>query len=325
MERITLLDTSVGTTNKGDELIMLCVEEELEELCNDKFVVKASTHLPISNMLQSIGRLPDSLSEIDKSKYKFVCGTNLLQHNMLHRCNQWNIDVFNSKAINGAVCLGVGSTGYSIDKKVKWYTKILYKKVLSDKYIHSVREDKSKVLLDSIGIKSVNTGCVTLWKLKPEFCSQIPTKRSDSVIFTLTDYKKAPEYDRRMIEILKENYTNISFWVQGIYDLDYLESLTDISDIKILNPSVHTYKEALEDDVDYIGTRLHAGIFAMRNRKRAIILSVDDRMESVKGCISNNCISRSMVENLGDKINSSFETRVEINWESIDVWKGQFV
>lgn len=29
MKKITLLDTAVGSTNKGDEIIMQCVKEEL--------------------------------------------------------------------------------------------------------------------------------------------------------------------------------------------------------------------------------------------------------------------------------------------------------
>ena len=77
MERITLLDTSVGSTNRGDEIIMECMKEELKPLLHRYFVLNASTHLSSFTFLQSIFKLPDSANEIFQSKYKFVGGSNL--------------------------------------------------------------------------------------------------------------------------------------------------------------------------------------------------------------------------------------------------------
>lgn len=45
MERVTLLDTSVGTTNLGDEIIMRCFREEMRTFLEKYFVLTAPTHL----------------------------------------------------------------------------------------------------------------------------------------------------------------------------------------------------------------------------------------------------------------------------------------
>ena len=62
-------------------------------------------------------------------------------------------------------------------------------KVLSKKYVHSVRDDAAKELLESMGFKAVNTGCPTLWGLTPAFCANISKKKSNSAIMTLTSYQ----------------------------------------------------------------------------------------------------------------------------------------
>ena len=140
MEKIALLDTAVGSTNKGDEIIRECVKEELGDLLNKYFVMNTPTHLSAFTLLQNIGRLPDSAREISEAKYKFVCGTNLFSRDMIHRCNQWNIGYFNSRPVTGSIFVGVGSNGRN---KINFYTRKLYKKILSKEFIHSVREEKA--------------------------------------------------------------------------------------------------------------------------------------------------------------------------------------
>lgn len=108
MERVTLLDTAIGSTNKGDDIIMRCIEEELFYIFDKYFILKVPTHLSAFNPIECVGKLPDSASEIEKSKYKFVCGTNLLSNNMKHRTNQWDINLMNCKPLLNCVLVGVG-------------------------------------------------------------------------------------------------------------------------------------------------------------------------------------------------------------------------
>ena len=321
MEKITLLDTSVGSTNKGDEIIMKCVEEEMRYLLEQYYVLKVPTHLCSFNAMECLWKLPDSASEIFSSKYKFVCGTNLLSGNMFHRTNQWDINLLNCKPFKESILIGVGGLTNVAD----FYTKKLYQKILSPKYVHSVRDKKAYDLMCSMGLKCINTGCVTMWKLTPEFCEQIPVMKTNKVVFTLTDYKRDAERDTKMIQILRENYEEILFWIQGIHDLEYLQSLTDISDIKIIPPNVQAYENVLNMNVDYVGTRLHAGIFALRHKVRSIIISVDERMDALAEKITENCLLRKDIDKLHEKINSKIITECFLDWDAVKEWKEQFV
>ncbi len=322
MERITLLDTAIASTNKGDEIIMACVEEELHDLLKRYYVMRVPTHLSAFNALECIGKLPDSASEIASSKYKFVCGTNLLSGKMLHRTNQWDIHLWNCRPIKGCILVGVGGSSDHADG----YTKRLYQKVLSKQYVHSVRDQKAYDLVTSLGFKCENTGCVSMWSLTPEFCAEIPKLKQKKVIFTLTDYNKNAKADTALIETVRRNYEEVYFWIQGAHDYEYLQGLTDVSDIRVVGPDVKEYQALLRGgvEIDYVGTRLHAGIFAMRHKIRSIIIQIDARMDAMSNCIPCNCISRNRMESLDEMINSKLQTNVILNWDAIKRWKGQF-
>lgn len=327
MERITLLDTAVGSTNKGDEIIMRCCREELSEICGGYFVLTAPTHLRTISALQGIGALPDSVNEISQSKYKFVCGTNILQSNMLHRSNQWDISLLTCKPFMNSILVGVGGNINLLGGIKGAYTKALYSKLLSSEYIHSVRTKSTAESLEKLGLKAMDTGCVTLWKLVPEFCSKIPRKKADHVVVTLTDYNRNPAGDKALLHIVKKNYEKVFFWPQGIYDDEYLREIDNLDGIEILPPSVDAYEKLLSsgDSLDYIGTRFHGGIFAMRHGIRCIIVTLDDRMTAMQSRVKNNCIARTMLsEELEKKIHSEFETIVDIDIEAISNWKVQF-
>lgn len=325
MKRITLLDTAVGSTNKGDEIIMRCCKEELS--LGGYFVLNAPTHLKTISMLESIGVLPDSANEISRSEYKFVCGTNLLQSNMLHRSNQWDIDLLTCKPFANSILVGVGGHVAEIGGIKGKYTAELYKKVLSHEYIHSVRTKAAEEDLTRLGFKAINTGCVTLWKLSPDFCAGIPKEKGRNAIVTLTDYNRDAEKDRLLLEVVIKNYQKVYFWPQGIYDDEYLRELGFEKDLIVLPADVDAYERVLnnEESLDYIGTRFHGGIFAMRHQKRCIIISLDERMTAMQERIKNNVISRSRIGDQLEKIiQSEFETFVDINLGLIATWKAQF-
>lgn len=325
MGNITLLDTAIGSSNRGDDIIMLSAEDELSNIMRGYFTIHVPTHLRAFSSLECLGNLPDSAREVYNSKYKFVCGTNLLSGNMLKRSNQWNIHYFNVRPICGCVLVGVGASASHAD----WYTQLLYRKVLSSDYFHSVRDKKAYDLISGMGLKCLYTGCVSMWKLTPSFCKLIPTVKRPNVIFTLTDYKRDPEKDKIIISTLRKNYKKIFFWLQGAHDLEYINELTDTSDITMIPSTVKDYSRIFGftqpgDAVDYVGTRLHAGIFAMRHSVRTIIIRVDSRMDEMACCIPNNTIARDDIINLESMILSDLHTECCLDWESIKQWKEQF-
>lgn len=320
MENVLLLDTSVGSLNKGDDIIIQCVRNQLSEKTKNAYVLTLPTHVSPFHWYQ-VARNSNRVQVYSKAKYKFVGGSNLLTMDMLTHFPQWNINLFNYRPLKGSILVGVGA---GQGNKINGYTKMLYKKVLSHEYVHSVRDERTKMFLEEMGFKALNTGCATLWSLTSELCEKIPKTKSDSVIFTLTHHSKDIFNDQLLIDTLNRNYENIFFWIQDAKDLNYLKTLNNINNIKIVPPTIEEYEKILNTDIDYIGTRLHGGIFAMRHKKRAIIISIDERASGMSETYNLNIIDRSELNNLEKMINSEIITDVNINFDVVNEWLEQF-
>jgi polysaccharide pyruvyl transferase WcaK-like protein len=320
MENVLLLDTSVGSLNKGDDIIMKCVKIQLSEITKDKFTLTLPTHLAPFHWYQ-VARKSNRVKIYSDAKYKFVGGSNLLTMDMLTHFPQWNINIFNYRPLKGSILVGVGA---GKGNNITPYTKMLYKKVLSHEYIHSVRDERTKKLVEEMGFKVLNTGCATLWTLTPEFCSSIPKRKSDSVIFTLTHHDKDIINDQLLIDVLNRNYKKIYFWVQDAEDLTYFNTLKNTHSIEIVPPYLEAYEKILNKDVDYIGTRLHGGIFAMRYRKRSIIISIDERAQGMSETYNLNTILRKDLDKLEGMIHTNIRSNVNVNFEVVNRWLQQF-
>ena len=327
MKNIALLNTSIFSFNRGDDIIMESAKKQLKPILKDNFVVEIPTHSPAFHLYEIMnipGKENAFREKLDKIEWKFVCGTNLISKSLLSRKPLWNLNLLESKYLKNCILFGVGAGNIgNIDK----YTAKLLKNVLSGQYIHSVRDEEAKQMIEKIGLKAINTGCPTLWSLTEEHCKKIEKNKSNKVVFTLTDYKKDVEKDQKFIDILNKNYEEIYFWVQGFDDYEYLKTLKNIENINIISPSLEAYDEFLKNnECDYIGTRLHAGIKAMQRYKRTIILVVDNRTRSMKRDYNLNCIEREKIETeLENCINDVIETKVKLNEKNIEIWKGQFL
>lgn len=321
MKKIILFNTAVASPNKGDDIIMDCCKKQLEPILKGNYVLEVPTHTPISHWYQNFAKfnIGDHFKKID---YKFVCGTNLLNANMFLPTPLWNINPFNSKVANGAIAVGAGMGSQSI--KANYYTKKLLRKVLSLDYVHSTRDEKSANFLRSIGLKAINTGCATTWDLSNEFCSTIPDGKSDEVVFTLTDYAQDEQKDKYLINILLKHYNKVYFWIQGIGDLDYLQKIYKGNQIILVDPSLEAYDVILEKRIDFIGTRLHAGIRAMQKKCRTVIISVDNRAEDMKKDINLCVVSRNELDTLETLIYRKMPTQLNIKMENIQKWLSQF-
>ncbi|PYF03254.1 polysaccharide pyruvyl transferase family protein [Ureibacillus chungkukjangi] len=316
MKKITILDTSVGTLNMGDEIIVDSVNRELKKLFKERTMyIKLPTHERISRYSHRI---------INDSNFSFVAGTNLLssKHNLI-RGNQWRINLLDANKFKNVILMGVGWNNYQDNPN--FYTNLVYKKALTEDYFHSVRDSYTKEKLKSIGITNVhNTGCPTMWELTKEHCSGIPKKKAESVVFTLTDYNKNPEKDSKMIEILNKNYNKVYFWIQGSEDYEYVNSLSN--SVIFVNPTLRSYDDLLEsdEDLDYVGTRLHAGIRAMQKKRRSIIIGIDNRALEKQKDFSINVLERDDISNLEVLINNDILTDINLNMDSINAWREQF-
>lgn len=323
MKKILLFDPSQGTQNLGDFIIKDSIDREMKYIYENNFVVRYSTHTPICKWYQLL-KPGYILNYCRTSDYKFICGTNIFKSSLVKINSDWNIGLFSIPFYKEAVAIGCGTEKNS--KVDSIYTKFIYKKILSKNYIHSTRDEKTKKYLESLGLKALNTGCPTMWKLSKEHCKTIPPEKKKNVIFTLTDYKKDKENDQKLINILKKNYEKVYYWVQGTGDFEYFNNFENINNIEIIEPSIEAYKKILENaEIEYVGTRLHAGIFALQHKLRSIIIAVDNRTRDIKETYNIIALERDEIEQKLEKlINSNFKTEININEENIKIWKEQF-
>lgn len=324
---IAILDTSIMSFNLGDQIIMESSRAALKSITKDCFVVNMPTHSPLFHKYEFAVRKADGFREsLNEMQYKFVCGTNLLAKDMKKRKNMWNIHMLDSYFISDFILVGVGTDG--TEKIKNNYTKRLYNKILSHDYIHSVRDEKTKQFLESMGFRAINTGCTTIWPLTLEHCKKIPVKKADEVVFTLTDYGRNINADKELLQIIDAFYQKIYFWPQGIFDMKYLCSISDnnfLEKINIISPSLDAYNSFLESHkCDYVGTRLHAGIKAIQKLKRAVIIGIDNRSKDMSKTYGFKYLPRTNLSELRNIINSEFITRINLDRQKIENFLKQF-
>lgn len=317
MKKILLINPGISSLNIGDEIISDGVKKGIKKLLNSGFITDVSSHLPLSIMYSRA---------IGEQDYKFVCGSNLLKGKMNRLFKQWHISYKDIPLLKGVILVGVGWWQYN--DRPNLYTKVLYKRILSKKYMHSVRDNYTLQQLNKMGIYNViNTGCPTMWSLTKEHCDKISQIKSNSVVFTLTDYNQDLICDRKLVDILLRNYEEVSFWIQGAGDYEYINKVCkdDLRRINIIHSSLEDYDKYLSNnECDYVGTRLHAGIRALQHGKRTIIIAVDNRAKEIERDFNIVCVDRDNYEKIEILINSSWSTKINIPIENINKWKEQF-
>ena len=323
MKKIFMFDTSNSTRNMGDYIINESINREMEKLLINNFVVRTSTHVPVGKWYQKL-KVGGLLKYSIEADYKFLCGTNLFKKTLIKINTDLALNLSTSMFYKNSIAIGCGIEN-NTKRNFNPYTDFVYRKILSKEYIHSTRDERTKKYLNKLGFKAINTGCPTMWMLTDKHCSKIPKDKSDNVIFTLTDYCKDIDNDQKLIDLLVSKYKKVYFWIQGSGDLDYFSSFNNIKDIEIVAPNLESYRKVLEKgNIDYIGTRLHAGIYAMQHFSRSIILIVDNRAHDIKKTYNIVAVNRNDIEQIKKLIDTSFETKIHINEKEINDWKKQF-
>lgn len=323
MNKVALFDTAIGTSNLGDEIIMESCLAALNPLLARSLCIRFGTHIQNYPFWQKYRNFKYEIA--DSCDFKFILGTNLLGNDLLRRIPQWNINIFNTGLYKDCILMGVGTT-YDETKKINLYTKKLYKKILSNTFIHSVRDDFTQRELASIGIRSLNTGCPTLWAFTPEKCRKIPTKKANRVVFTVSGYQDqiCPKNDQIMLDTLQQLYDELYFFVQTWADEDYFKKLAFHKNVKALY-SLQAFKELLEQgDIDYVGTRLHGGIYALQHNVRSLIISIDNRARGFHESNNIPILERADICDLFQILNSEFSVNITRKEKEIGEYLKQF-
>jgi polysaccharide pyruvyl transferase WcaK-like protein len=313
--QVAVLDTSIASENTGDQIIVEAVNSVLKDLFPDAHFVTVPTHERL--FLRSLRLIRDS-------DLAFVAGTNLLASNM--RTNkQWRIGLLESLLVEDLVLFGAGWWQYQ-DPPDR-YTRILLDRVLSEDWTHSVRDAYTEKMLGLAGVEDVmNTSCPTLWPLD-DVDEEEAMEKGQDVVFTLTCYNKAPEHDKHLVRGLLQSYGDVAFWPQQSGDLEYLSRLVGDAgrEIDVLSPHLRSYDSALEEERDYVGTRLHAGIRALTKGNRALIVAIDNRAAEIGEDTGLPTVGREEGEKrLLATIRDPLEVDIRLPGNRIEAWKAQF-
>ena len=327
MKNIVLFDTSMATLNHGDEIIMESFLRNGADLLDGHFVGRFPTHAPCFHFYQQTKHNPRYVF-VKNADHKFICGTNLLSNKMYIPWHFWNVNLLTYHCYEGAVLVGVGSSSFPEGSdRPHWYSKLLFSKILSKKYKHSVRDERTKRIVENIlgPDTAINTGCPTLWGMTKEHCALMPTTKASRVVFTLTDYAIDRVNDQHLIDMLNRQYDEVYFWPQGTRDMKYFQTLSNTESVRVISPSVAAYDRLLnEGDIDFVGTRLHAGIYAMQHKVRSVILAVDNRAVDMAETYNLNVLRRDD-PNLESMLCSEIVTDVNIDEQAIAMFKRQFL
>jgi len=307
-----ILNPSIGTANLGDLIIYDSVYSKLRKIYPDDLFTDFPTQLYTSH---------DAMSSMNERHLLFVSGTNLLSSN-LERIFQWKIHFGHKRLLKNKVVL-MGCGWWQYQGEINKYTADIYKTILSKDVLHSVRDEYTANKLKSIGVNNVvNTSCPTLWNLSPEKCKQIPKSKANEVVTTLTFYHKNSELDKTMLRILSENYSKVYLWIQGMNDFHYYNEINEnFHNIELISPSIEAYNALLEKgSIDYVGTRLHAGVRALQNNIRTLILAVDNRAIEISKDVNLNVIKRENVLEMVNFIDNDYITDIKLPIENIDKW-----
>lgn len=314
--QVVYYDPGLGTLNAGDQIISESARRYLEPLFEDCFSVNLSSHQATSFRYRR---------HLRESRETFVLGSNLLKAGMLFGFRQWDVSLLDTLQISKCVLVGCGWQTYQ--KNVDLYSKSLYRHLLSNERLHSVRDEYTKEKLASFGITNViNTGCATMWGLTPDYCRTIPEDQASDVVVTITDYRKDPEKDASMISQLLKIYDHVYIWPQGNGDETYINDLGFKDKCGLLAPTLAAYDAFLKchTDVDYVGTRLHGGIRALQHGRRTMIIAIDNRAREMGANYGLPVHERDDMSSLTNIVAKPFTTDIRIDEDSINRFLGQF-
>ena len=310
MKRAVLLDTSVASTNIGDQIIMEAVRNELSLPLRDVFITSVASHETMGRKGRGLARAADLI---------VAGGSNLISSHMWAR-SVWRLTPLDAFIGMNVVLMGVG--WYQFQSKPDPYTAWLLRKVLHPSACHSVRDGYTAKMLASIGIANcINTGCPTLWDLTPDRCAALPKRKSKTVVTTVNTYIKDVEADGAMVRLLREKYDAIFAWVQTAEDHAYLQRLG--GDIQIIDPSLAAFDRLLSEsgDIDYVGNRLHGGIRALQHGRRAIIVEIDNRATEMGRDFRLPTVARTDFDRMSAMIDGPLDIAVRPPLDAISQWK----
>jgi Polysaccharide pyruvyl transferase len=257
---IGLLDTSISSNNIGDKIIVESIKAILKDI---------GIEAPISLPTHEPWKIKE-FKHVKGIKYWILCGTNALNSHHFFKVNsQWRLNLSQVPFLRNKV-IGLGLGWWQYQGNLDFPTALLYRTIFKDDFLHSMREDYAVKKFERIGINSAFTSCPTMWNLPSRFDA-----RRDGVVTAVTFYRKDKKSDKQLFDLLREVYGNVMLFAQSAEDIRYIKKLS--VDLGSVLTNLEEFREKLQEGYGYLGTRLHAGIYALQHGRQAIVVAKDNR------------------------------------------------
>jgi hypothetical protein len=307
VNRIGWLNVELGTDNFGDKVISNSIRRNIVPIAGGESFREIPTH--------KIPSIADNLF-MCRAHTLVVGGSNILSSH-LEKHRQWPLPPWQLVSMRKRLALvGVGWWQYQGSPCA--YTRRAYETLLISDFTHSVRDSYSQDHLAGMGFDVVNTGCPTTWQL-PDFLDF--SYEAQGALVTITDYYQDLERDRSWIRLVKKRYGDVALVPMGKGDRAYLGDWCVTEGVKLYEDGLVGMDRALAEGRDFIGTRLHAGIYALQHGRRALILGVDNRTAEMGRDLNLAWIPREEIAIGGmPLLTEEFPRRLTIPREDIDIW-----
>ncbi|MDX1973249.1 MAG: polysaccharide pyruvyl transferase family protein [Candidatus Sumerlaeia bacterium] len=320
MSSIFLFDPSIRETpekpnkNLGDLIIFDAIAREFDFLLSGNQVVRYSTQV----------ELPwGAVWKNRRAACSLICGTNLLS-SVLDKSTPWKLTPFQSRFVQPSCLIGVGwwsDQGEPTPEAVSFF-----KRVLSKRLVHSVRDEMTASRLRAMGFANVeNTSCPTLWGLDGKTEADFAGPNRSTVLTMVSVWRKMPEEDRRLLAMLKKHYARVVVWPQGHKDLEYLAEL-GVEGVERLEYSMEALEAFIRSnpEAEYLGYRLHGGIRCMQRGLRTLIIEVDNRAREIGRDTGLPTVERTDFARMQRWMEQGEAFRIRLNRAAIERVKNQF-
>jgi polysaccharide pyruvyl transferase WcaK-like protein len=104
-------------------------------------------------------------------------------------------------------------------------------------------------------------------------------------------------------------------------DYTYFQGL-NINGVRVIGQNLHSYDHVLaNEELDYVGSRLHGGIRALQFKKRTLVIGVDHRSVEIANDTSFPVLQRTELHKLESWITGRVPTQIKLPAEVITNWK----
>lgn len=261
------IDPSIETGNGGDLIIAQAVGGELRELVPSGEIHPLPSRRPWTREERKLAQGCDLF---------VVGGTNLLTSHP-HKYRQWEYGLRDAVLLrHRCILFGVGWWQYQDPPDV--LARAMLRSALLPGVEHGARDSYTVGQLQHSGIEAVNISCPTLWDAPPSGTTR--NQFRGPVVATLTDYMRDPERDEHLLKALRARTDELHVWPQGSEDVDYVTELGFAG--QLVDSDLSTFDDLLANPgMEYVGTRLHAGIRALAAGVPAVVVAIDNRAAEI--------------------------------------------